>query len=191
MTIPHKSFYFIRHGETDWNKRGIIMGSTDIALNSHGISQAQQAKYHLENIGITHIYSSPLKRASQTAAILNEGFALPVTYSDLLKERSWGVSEGDSVDKFKEILKRPIHSIEDHEIPEGAETWNDLKNRITKILKQILENKENVPLVVAHGGFFRGLSTILQISHAYYNNCELCLCTPPTSLNECWKIKNL
>ncbi len=38
MPLPNKSFYFIRHGETDWNKRHIIMGSIDIPLNDLGIA---------------------------------------------------------------------------------------------------------------------------------------------------------
>jgi broad specificity phosphatase PhoE len=90
MIIPLKSFYFIRHGETDWNKRGMIMGSKDIELNSNGISQAEQAKYSFEDADIGAIYSSSAKRASHTANILNEALGLQVTYTDLLTERGWG-----------------------------------------------------------------------------------------------------
>ena len=65
--LPLKPFYFIRHGETEWNRRNIIMGSHDIPLNELGLQQAHEASRALENESFDIIVSSTKKRAQQTA----------------------------------------------------------------------------------------------------------------------------
>ena len=65
--LPLKPFYFIRHGETEWNRRNIIMGSRDIPLNELGLQQAHEASRALENESFDIIVSSTKKRAQQTA----------------------------------------------------------------------------------------------------------------------------
>jgi broad specificity phosphatase PhoE len=64
--LPLKPFYFIRHGETEWNRRNIIMGSKDIPLNELGLQQAHEASRVLENESFDVIVSSPKIRAQQT-----------------------------------------------------------------------------------------------------------------------------
>jgi probable phosphoglycerate mutase len=66
----HKSFYFVRHGETDWNKAKKIMGQSDIPLNENGILQAQAVAEKIQALAIDVIVSSPLKRAWTTAEII-------------------------------------------------------------------------------------------------------------------------
>ena len=72
MPLPNKSFYFIRHGETDWNKRHIIMGSIDIPLNDLGIAQSQRAALILKKEKFDAIISSPRIRALKTAQVIAE-----------------------------------------------------------------------------------------------------------------------
>jgi uncharacterized phosphatase len=68
--LPQKTFYFLSHGETDWNKRGIYMGRTDIPLNDTGRSQAQESIPYIDKEPITHIVTSPLQRSLETATIV-------------------------------------------------------------------------------------------------------------------------
>jgi broad specificity phosphatase PhoE len=69
LQIPSMPFYFIRHGETDWNKtRQDLCDRDDIELNQTGIEQVEKIHPIIETLGITHIYSSPLKRTEQIAA---------------------------------------------------------------------------------------------------------------------------
>lgn len=63
----------VRHGQTDWNPEGRVMGQSDIALNDRGIAQAGALRDWLKNIEIQAVYSSPMRRAMQTAEILAEG----------------------------------------------------------------------------------------------------------------------
>ena len=62
-TLPRNPFYFIRHGETDWNRRNIIMGSQDIPLNERGLEQAHEVSRILEKESFEIIVSSTKMRA--------------------------------------------------------------------------------------------------------------------------------
>ena len=62
--------YIIRHGETDWNKEHRIQGHQDIPLNDQGRLDAKVAKKKLKNVKFDVVFSSPLKRAYETAKII-------------------------------------------------------------------------------------------------------------------------
>ena len=96
--IPAQPFYFIRHGETDWNLKKMVMGSTDIDLNQTGIDQATEAAYIIQNIELSKIYSSPLKRAYKTSEIISSICGLDIEVMPELKERHWGVAQGKNND---------------------------------------------------------------------------------------------
>lgn len=66
--------YIVRHGETDTNYEGRINGMpTDKPLNANGIKQVEELKKHIDITKFDEIYSSPMKRAVQTAEILTDG----------------------------------------------------------------------------------------------------------------------
>ncbi|MDR0774396.1 MAG: histidine phosphatase family protein [Rickettsia sp.] len=79
MTLPLKPFYFLRHGETDWNRQHVYMGSQDIPLNQTGENQAREASHILGKKDIKHIVTSPLIRAYRTAEIVNEKLKVDIT----------------------------------------------------------------------------------------------------------------
>lgn len=68
--LPLKSLYFIHHGETEWNRQGIIMGQTDIPLNETGIHHAHHATDILKAKNVSAIYTSPLQRAYQLGSFV-------------------------------------------------------------------------------------------------------------------------
>ena len=82
---------FVRHGETDSNKKKTFLGWTDAELNDEGIRQACKLGEELKRITFDGIYSSSLKRASKTAEIINEKLNMEIVYSDNLKERNFGI----------------------------------------------------------------------------------------------------
>jgi broad specificity phosphatase PhoE len=89
-------FWFLRHGETDWNAQGLSQGHTDIPLNAVGLAQARRAARTLEGSGIATVVSSPLGRARVTAEIVAEALGLPVAaFDDDLREVNFGVQEGE------------------------------------------------------------------------------------------------
>lgn len=70
----------VRHGQTNYNLNHIILSKTDDPLNETGISQAQTTAKNLEREKIDLIISSPLRRAKQTAEIINKGRNIPIIY---------------------------------------------------------------------------------------------------------------
>ena len=75
-TLSPIAFWFLRHGETDWNAQGISQGNVDIPLNAVGVAQARAAAEKLRNRGIATIVASPLSRARVTAEFVGEALEL-------------------------------------------------------------------------------------------------------------------
>ena len=89
-TLEPIPFWFLRHGETDWNAQGISQGNVDIPLNATGIAQARAAAQKLRNRGIATIVSSPLSRAKVTAEFVGEALGLSVAIDPDLREVGFG-----------------------------------------------------------------------------------------------------
>ncbi|MES2214403.1 MAG: histidine phosphatase family protein [Pseudomonadota bacterium] len=180
--IPHKTFYFIRHGETDWNKDRIIMGHTDIPLNQNGILQAYSAQKFFKDLTFDRIYASPLKRAYQTVEILNEHLKSSLVTDDDLMERGFGKYEGGPHNPSSLLLKSS-------ELPEGAESIEEVDERVLRAMQKILSESKSTPLIVSHGGVFVALAR-----HCAANpdlraaNCQLFLFKAPDDPLGKWTI---
>ena len=116
------AFWYLRHGETDWNAQNLSQGNVDIPLNETGLAQARSASLMLRNRGITSIISSPLSRAKVTADIAAAQLGLPVQVDDGLKEVAFGIMEGKPMSEWfqpwidglltpgrRRTLRRPHH----------------------------------------------------------------------------------
>ena len=157
-----KTFYFVRHGETDWNKIGRIQGLTDIPLNDFGLSQAIEISKHLSNLPISYIYSSPLKRASMTADIISKKIGVKVKTNPLLREVCFGDAEG----KIYSELPCHIKSLFDAIFIGGsnvqhidmrlsnAESFDEIFLRFMSFMDSVPMDEDNV-LLVTHGAFIK------------------------------------
>ena len=144
------SLYFVRHGQTDWNAQAKIQGRSDIELNEEGIKQAYQTAALFQNIKIDKIYCSPLKRAKQTAEIINEVCKAEVVVEKELQERCFGEYEGVNV----RSLNIYLWSF-DTPLCDGAESMDDFFLRVQKVVEKVKnEACEKNVLFVAHGGVF-------------------------------------
>jgi broad specificity phosphatase PhoE len=94
LSIAPVPFWYLRHGQTDWNVQGLSQGNVDIPLNETGLEQAKQAAVKMRHRGIVSIVSSPLSRARVTAEIVAEALGVDVILEPDLREVSWGVQEG-------------------------------------------------------------------------------------------------
>jgi len=149
-TLLATPFWFLRHGETDWNAQNLSQGNVDIKLNAVGIAQAREAAPKLRHRGITTIIASPLSRAYDTALIAGEVLGLPVSVEEELREVSFGVKEGHPMaDWF-------AHWVAGEMTPEGAESFMALRARAVRAVNRCLAHPAPV-LVVAHGALFRAL----------------------------------
>ena len=182
-TLPLKPFYFIRHGETDWNKRNIIMGSIDIPLNDYGIDQARRAAMIIQEEAFGIIISSPRKRAMKTAEVIAEQVQKPIIIDPRIVEREWGEAEGKVADPSKNLF-------DDADTPQGAETFGAFKVRIVEAISQILHG-HHCPLIVSHGGVFKALADSLGYAKLQASNCDPFLFRPPAQEAYPWQICNL
>ena len=159
-----KPFYFMRHGETDWNKNRITMGQKDIPLNETGILQAHAAAKVLQKEPIKHIVTSPLLRARVTAEIVSRELCAEMTIIEDLKECAWGALEGCL--KEDDFSKKWLSG----EICDLAESFESLVVRISGAFSQILAFDAPV-LIVAHGGAYLALQKHLGIDSVRIKNC--------------------
>ena len=81
--------FLVRHGQTDWNVQHKVQGKADIELNDTGVAQANETSSKLNHITIDLIICSPLKRAMQTAQIINKGRNIPIIYDERISERDF------------------------------------------------------------------------------------------------------
>ena len=86
--------YLIRHGETDWNLEQRLQGATDIPLNENGLELARETAQGLKEVPFDLIYTSPLKRAKQTAEILRGERDIPLIEEPRIREICFGIYEG-------------------------------------------------------------------------------------------------
>lgn len=147
-------FFFIRHGETDWNLQHRMQGATDIPLNDTGRAQAMAARDFLAHAGITRLIASPLIRAFETAQILNETAKLPLMQHAGLMERSFGIYEG----KHRRDAPNENGHIADGEPHEKIEAFAAVAARARAAIDEALVlYPEDRIAFVSHGGVFSAL----------------------------------
>jgi len=178
--LPQTPFYFIRHGETDWNRENIITGSIDMPLNTRGIQQAHEASELLLEENFDTIISSPRIRAQQTAEIIAQKTRKPVIFDQGLVERNWGEAEGTVADPTKSLF-------DDAHTPPGAEPFSAFQKRVIETMSSILLIK-GPPLIVSHGGVFKALVYSLGYKTLGASNCTPFFFNPPLDPRHPWSV---
>lgn len=156
--------YLFRHGETDWNKERRLQGHSDIPLNEYGRELAVETAKALEGLAFDRAFSSPLKRAFETAQILLAGRDIPLETDGRLTEMGFGDCEGGAFDLPKTDLEHPLHDFFCRPAlfrPRGgAESFQEAQARGQAFLRERilpLEGSCSRVLIVAHGAFNRCL----------------------------------
>jgi probable phosphoglycerate mutase len=161
-----KTIFLIRHGETDYNKRGIVQGSgINSDLNETGREQARRFHAHYLNEPFDRIYTSTLNRTKQTVApFVAQG--LPHVEHKGLDEINWGIYEGKESPQFWEKVFPEI-STEwrngnlDYRIP-GGESPVELQTRQRLALDFIMQQEQERQLLVCmHGRAMRSFLCLL------------------------------
>lgn len=172
--------YIIRHGETIYNKNGIIQGHKDIPLSGEGIRQAQEAsifyadEIEKNRLNVIAVYSSDLIRAGRTAEefinrLNQKGIEVPIHYKKELREIYLGEWEGKSysqldeetmengVSMFRVWMKEPFDTI----VP-GMESMIDFFRRAVSAVSYIASfhiknnsSERDTVFIFTHGGIVR------------------------------------
>ena len=161
----------LRHGESQWNKKGIWTGLRDIPLSEKGIKESKTAASSLANLKIDIGYTSSLKRSRQTLNIIKKNLNipnLPAVENKALNERDYGELTGKNKWEIKKQFGDErflqIRRSWDVPIPKG-ETLKDVYGRVVpyyqqEILPRLKESK--TVLIVAHGNSLRALVKYLE-----------------------------
>ena len=140
----------VRHGETDWNRLGICQGFSDIELNENGRRQIKQLASSLKCQSISAVYSSDLKRASDTAMAIAEYHNLEVRFDPDLREMNQGNLEGLTFiqirERYGELLKEWRENTDLVRLP-GGESLKEVQERAWRAVARICsrhDKEENI-----------------------------------------------
>ena len=183
MMLTREPFYFLRHGQTDWNAERLLQGQTNLPLNVIGKNQANEAKVRLIDIPVTTICCNPLDRAWQTAMIINEALKCQLVIIDELQECNFGEAEGKRlfVDSYDELIRRAERY--------GGEPFEVFVDRVIAGVNQALAHPGPV-LIVSHGGVFRAVQSYIHLEHnGDMPNCVPVSIKPPGAQDLDWKLE--
>jgi broad specificity phosphatase PhoE len=165
--------YYVRHGETDFNRQGRLQGRRDTVLNAHGRRQAAEcgallrdlfARDHRQAQGFKYT-SSPLTRARETMEILRATLDLEAHNYEVdarLLEIAYGEWEGLTLQEI-ETQNASVLSARERDkwdfVPPGGESYRELADRIGNWYSSLTTDT----VVAAHGGGVRALMAILNV----------------------------
>lgn len=181
--MNRKKIYLVRHGQTDFNLRGVVQGSgIDAPINDTGRAQAKAFFEAYQNIAFDQVYHTALIRTRQSIeSFISKG--IPTTALPELNEISWGDYEGTPMTPEEgEYYKHMLHQWQmgnlDYAIA-GGESPNVVAERMRKGIQKILDGPGETILVCMHGRAMRiFLSLIFNYDLRYMDQFEhsnLCL----------------
>lgn len=178
MDIPAKPFYFIRHGQTDWNVGKLVTGRSEVPINETGARQAREVSRILKRVEPNCcIYTSPLVRAQQTAEIVRQEILSQVVIINGLQERGWGNLEGEL-------------SSEKNKVANGVESGVEFNARILAALEVILLTNDPMPVLISHGDVFAAMVRQMGLGYLRSDNCELFFFYPSKEVHGQWSVIN-
>lgn len=152
----------VRHGESDGNARGVITGSLDLDLTDRGRAQAQRIGARLASDPVVAVYSSRLRRASETGLAIAKYHDLDVEEIVELNEYRYGEAEGLA---WTDIANRYDLTAADwgRGVVPGEEGHKHFRSRVAKAIDELLErHRDDFAVVACHGG------TIIQtLAHLF------------------------
>ena len=139
--------YIIRHGQTEMNNRKVLQGRSNYPLNEVGIAQAMEAAEKLKNIRFDRVYSSPLRRAIQTAKLVAP--SVEPVIEDRLIEMDYGPYEGADLNRLPPEIITFFRDFVHNPAPDGMEQLSSVVGRVGAFLDEIRDMEGNI-LVSAH-----------------------------------------
>lgn len=144
--------FIVRHGETEGNKNKIYRGRWDLPLNRNGEVQVARAGESLKDLPLDAIYTSPLKRAQQTAAAMSTGRSIKPVDEEALIDIDYGswtrLPEVEARQRYKDLYQSWKNTPEKVTFPEG-ESLNDVRLRLETRLPVLLKRHADQTIALA------------------------------------------
>lgn len=156
------TLYFIRHGQTIYNKKHIRQGShIDDYLDTQGVLEVEKIVSVVKALDLDVLFTSYLLRAEETAAVLNQHLEkpVPILHDFRLRERDFGSLAGKPLEEWDKIL--PKHrELENMQVynyrPFGGENVDDVRRRVFGAMLDIATNNSHKNIgIITHGGVIR------------------------------------
>lgn len=159
--------YIVRHGKTVWNKDNRLQGTHDIDLTEEGKDAAQKLGEALKNISFDVIYSSPLKRAFETANLIFKNREIKIITDERLTEIDFGFWEGKTYEELEgsDHPSRNFFKNPGQYQPKDGETLQSLCERTKNFIQEVIENQYGSAsrlMIVAHGALNKGIMCYLD-----------------------------
>ena len=156
--------YFVRHGETDWNKERRVQGQVNIELNEFGRHLALETAKGLKDIPFDVCFTSPLRRARETAELILEGRDVPIIDEERIGEIALGEYEGGCCSKtgwnLPEDFRKFFFAPDEYKAPLNGEDFYDMKKRTFDFLDELIHDekwKDSNILISTHGVALAGI----------------------------------
>jgi len=168
----------VRHGQTDSNINDFYMGSSSEDLNQVGYTQARCLSSRLADLPVAAFYTSPLRRAYTTAAVLAEPHNLEPNELDDLTEIRLGDWQGLHMDEIRrrwpELWRQWRTDPSQLTLPNG-ESLNEVAERSLKAFEEVIQaNQEKYVVLVTHDSVVRVLvAHVLGVPNSIYRRFEI------------------
>jgi alpha-ribazole phosphatase/probable phosphoglycerate mutase len=178
----------VRHGETAWNVGEVFRGRADIELNGNGRKQAGLLGEYLREAEIEAVYSSPLKRALDTARAIAGRHGLKVNVDDRLNDLDFGEWEGLTVPEVKARYADVYATWDSH--PEivslpGGETLDDVRQRSLSLVDEAVSRHNGNAVLVTHRVVIKVLvCALLGLDNSHFWNILVDTCGMTTFRRE-------
>ena len=139
--------YIIRHGQTELNRRQVLQGRSDAPLNERGIAQAQQMAEAFAGVVFCRVFSSPLRRAVQTARIVAPN--VEPEMDERLIEMDYGPYEGTNLTALPPEVRTFFSDFVHNPAPAGMEPLSSVKCRAGSFLEDVKRLEGNI-LISTH-----------------------------------------
>ena len=169
-----------RHGETAWNVEKVFRGRADVDLNRVGLKQAELLGKYLSNWELEAIYSSPLRRALDTANMVARYQKVAVRVAEGLTDFDYGEWQSvpeQEVKKLYPALLNEWHSNPHKVRTPGGESLEDVRRRVVELINDILPRHRGNVLLVSHRVVIKVLICyLLGLDNSHFWNIRQDVC---------------
>ena len=169
-----------RHGQTEWNVGKIFRGRVDVNLDEVGVKQAELLGKYLSNCELEAVYSSPLKRALDTATIVARYHKVDVHTAGGLIDLDYGKWQSlpeQEVKRLYPALLNKWHNNPHKVRMPGGESLEDVRGRVIELVDDVLSKYQSRVLLVSHRVVLKVLiCSLLGLNNSHFWNISQDVC---------------
>lgn len=166
--------FLVRHGETDWNRKGRFQGQIDIPLNERGLSQANMTAERFRGVKLDVVCASPLSRARITGEAIARAAGCELITDPAFLEICHGDWQGHTADEVMSLFGDQLHQWQtcpdQITMPgQGGESLEDVRRRAVDGVERLIAGRSNDVLLATHDAVIKALIChYIHLSFAYY-----------------------